>query len=161
MILDIKLAESKIPDSIKNRTIDNAGGIEEALAEAEFKPLEDWIGLSKEVFPPFDRINSNQAKHIVEHLIPLLKGYGYTVNIPKNVRTSALYRVLIAHLSQETPLLPNHHWQLALCGYDTKSCPFGSRYCQCKDWESLLLEIPEIEEEKGMTFVNGEVNRKM
>ncbi len=155
IIFDIKLAESKVPDEIRNRKNLSKDGIENALIEAEFKPLQDWIGIPKSIFPPIEQLNVFQIDVLLRHLIALLKLYGYVINVPQHVPNQVLYIVLVNHLSAETPLLPNHSWQLALCGYDVQKCPFGQDHCQCKDWENILLEFPGMIDQEGLNFINA------
>jgi len=160
LIYDIEHRLESIPSNIRYRELNTKEPIEEALKKATFKPLEQWIQLSKDLFPPVNQLSENEMKLILTALIRLLSGHGFLINFPKDASLKSKYNALVAHLSEKTPFLENHLWQLPLCGYDAKQCPFGTLHCQCKDWEEILFGFSEENEntpnnlEKGIVFIN-------
>jgi hypothetical protein len=117
--------------------------IEKLLKRAPYKPLEDWIGISKINFPSEQRLSFKQIEAILEALKLLLERRGFRVSFPPKAPINLKYQVLVNYLDQPTPQLEEHYWQLSICGYDPSKCQYGPVYCQCLAWEDILNEIPQ------------------
>ena len=160
LIYDIERRLGAIPPNIRYRDLNTCETIEDALRKATFKPLSQWIQLSNELFPPSNQLSEHETELILAALKRLLCAHGFIVNFPEQAPLNLKYKALINHLYERTPFLENHLWQLPLCGYEAKKCPFGTFHCQCKDWEDILFGISEeaeatsCDQDNGIIFIN-------
>ena len=121
--------------------------LEEEEALAPRKPLAQHIGVEPVWFPPAERLEESHIEMILDRLLDGLHAVNLAVNFPDGLPQREAYRVLISYLEQEVPVLKYNTWQIEFCDYESRGCPFGEQYCQCRMYERWLDRLQYEEEE--------------
>jgi hypothetical protein len=117
------------------------------------KPMQEWFQLSKDSFPPVEKLNNTQLNLLVSEILKLWKAYNFDPVLPENLPVDITYKLLVD--SMETPVIWVSEGSIGIefCDYDTENCPFPQEYCMCKDFNLDFNEKncidEEIEEEEG------------
>lgn len=114
--------------------------------EAPYQKLKDWLQLEPIIFPPADRLSTLQIMKILDGLVSLMKHFNYILNFPSSVPPALRYSVFIKELDKNTPYLTYNYWQIDFCNYESMTCPFGTSFCTCKQYESLYDKANEEDE---------------
>jgi hypothetical protein len=119
---------------------------EEQLMEGLFDEVEDYvsgekhvkicelIGFLPEQFPPSNRLNTNQLKRVFFALDQLLDSYNIDTNLPNKLPIKRKYELVTNELTEEVFASKHGFTHLEYCNYDVETCPFGKKYCDCKDF---------------------------
>ncbi|MEQ8702742.1 MAG: hypothetical protein RIC19_02420 [Phaeodactylibacter sp.] len=118
---------------------------EEEAKTASRKALASVVGLKTEWFPPVERLSETQIQQVTEALTDCLDAHSFIVNFPAGLPAPIRYRVLLAELKKEVPVLQYNIWQLDFCDYKPKGCPFGEAFCQCQIYERWLDQLKSDE----------------
>jgi hypothetical protein len=121
--------------------------VEEEEKTARWEPLGQWIGIKKEWFPPICRLTEDQTSRIMNALSRCLYAFGFIPHFPSGLPVSKQYEVAVDYLLQRVPILVYNTYQLDFCGYEPRSCPFGSKFCQCKVYERWLTRLNEEDDD--------------
>lgn len=93
--------------------------------------LSTLVGLEKDLLPPADKINEEQAGKIVKHIIFLLKTYNIIPDFPLGLPYLIRYQLILEFWETEIKLIGKEH-HIDLCHYDPDNCPYGD-YCSICD----------------------------
>lgn len=64
-----------------------AGGIEYVIEweNAKAKPMQKWFGITREQFPPAEKLTEHQLKMMVKEMLHLWEAYHFYPNLPEDV----------------------------------------------------------------------------
>ena len=94
----------------------------------------DLIGFIPEQFPPSYRLTTNQMRRIFFAMDQLLDSYNIDTNLPNKLPIKRKYELVRNELTEEVFVSKHGFIQLEYCNYDVESCPFGKKYCDCKEF---------------------------
>lgn len=94
----------------------------------------ELIGFLPEQFPPSNRLNANQLKRIFFALDQLLDSYNIDTNLPNKLPSKLKYELVTKDLTEEVFASKHGFTTLEYCNNDVETCPFGKKYCNCKDF---------------------------
>jgi len=136
LLADIQQAEgneSPNPLSFDEDLFDHFMEVERLVLEDPLNTFGEICGLTREQFPPFEKLSKQQLKKIVKAFYSLLHSWNLDVVIPKKFPQEERYKLLVPLLDKKTHILKNGMGYIEFCEYEPKICPFGS-YCDCKDF---------------------------
>jgi hypothetical protein len=150
LVEDIQNAERNAdeppnPFSCNDDLLDHFMEMERRVLEDPLNTFGETCGLTREQFPPFEKLSKQQLKKIVKAFYSLLHSWNLDVVIPKKFPQEERYNFLVPLLDKKTHILKNGICYIEFCEYEPKICPFGS-WCDCKDFLDEKL-IPA--EKKG------------
>lgn len=148
LLADIAAATTSLP--VHALSFDDEEDVPFITADEEAKVaprelLTDIVGLKPEWFPPVDRLSETQIQQVTEALVDCLDAHSFIVNFPAGLPAPARYRILLAELKKDVPVLQYNIWQLDFCNYQPKDCPFGDAFCQCQIYERWLDQLKSDE----------------
>ena len=91
-----------------------------------------YCGLSRELFPPADRLNSPQMELLCAAFSKMMFTWNLDTDFPDDVPLAKKYQWLVSLLDIKTDVCNNDLTTCELCNDDPPSCPMGE-YCTCKD----------------------------
>jgi hypothetical protein len=146
LLADIAAATVSLPVHVLSFDDDEEEDIPFITAEEEAKTapreiLSNVVGLKREWFPPPSHLSESHMQLLTEALSDCLDAHSFIVNFPAGLPAPIRYRVLLAELEKEVPVLQYNIWQLDFCEYDPKGCPFGEAFCQCQIYERWLDQL--------------------
>jgi hypothetical protein len=116
--------------------------------ERHFEEVERWIegnlpehtlsyhcGLKSEVFPPAERLSSQQMALLIKGLNQLLFSWNITAEVPDKLAIEKTYGLMVSVLDREVGVVTAGFIGIEFCTYDIPSCPFGE-LCWCKKYEA-------------------------
>jgi hypothetical protein len=144
LLADIAAATTSLP--VHALSFDDEEDVPFITADEEAKVaprelLTDIVGLKSEWFPPVDRLSETQIQQVTEALVDCLDAHSFIVNFPAGLPAPVRYRILLAELKKDVPVLQYNIWQLDFCNYQPKGCPFGDAFCQCRIYERWLDQL--------------------
>jgi hypothetical protein len=90
-----------------------------------------YCGLSREQFPPADRLNSLQMEKLCAAFTRMMFSWNLDTDIPDDVPLAKKYQLLVSTLDIKTDICNRDLTTFDLCSDDPPSCPMGE-YCSCK-----------------------------
>jgi len=128
----------------------------ESLENSPAITMSKLFGLSKEIFPPSDKLSSENINQLAAEFHALWKAYSIEPIFPDKLPEKRQYELFVEQLKEKFQYWSGwtHTWEF--CCYDPSKCPFGSEYCWCKDhidewekdWEEFLKEKNHFDDEK-------------
>lgn len=101
------------------------------LALVPFKPICEWIEISKDVFPEMWQLTYEQCVQLNKAIFKVFDNLNLSlVDKPKDIPEDWLYEVLISNWDYPVQYLPSTGMDLELCSGDWKTCDYG-KYCHC------------------------------
>ena len=135
LISEMRRDAERVPKSqIPEETFDPDYMIE--LGESAEKPMSQWFGIGKEVFPPSEKLTDEQLRLIASEFEQLWAAYSFEPNFPDELPVKRRYELMREYLDH-----PCQHWpggwvlHYEFCDYEPGNCPFGTEFCRCKDFE--------------------------
>ncbi len=115
----------------------------EAWLEAELpqERIGEILGLEAIQFPPADRLNRNQLRKICEAFEQTMQSYNISFDFPKRLPWKIRYQLLVSKLEESVMICDDGFVTVEFCEYDPSVCPFGSRYCTCKQYEACVPDF--------------------
>ena len=121
---------------------------ERQTLEEHFAEVEAWLageredthtfgwhcGLENGVFPPAERLTEAQMAEVVEAFDQLLFSWNITTDIPESVPIETAYRLLVSVLERKVSIVDSGFIGIEFCEYEPENCPFGLKWCVCKDF---------------------------
>ena len=135
LIEDMHLAATRLPQpKIPEGTFDPDYMME--LEAMEEQPMGVLFGLSREQFPPSDRLTSEQLTLMAKEFEQLWAVYSFEPDFPEGLPDKRRYELMRDYIDIECSHWPGgwiHHFEF--CSYEPDNCPFGEEFCKCKDFE--------------------------
>ena len=97
--------------------------------------IGEILGLEAIQFPPVERLNRNQLRKICEAFEQTMQTYNVDFDIPKRLPWKTRYQLLVGKIDDSVAICDDGFITVEFCDYNPKECPFGSRYCSCKQFE--------------------------
>jgi len=122
------------------------------------KPMQEWFNISKESFPPGNKLNKKQIKLLVKEILELWKAFNFDPVLPKNLPPVLTYNILVNSFDQ--PVIWISHGMVAIefCNYDTNNCPFPEEYCMCTNLNDEEYEEEPIDNSQEIRLLLDEIN---
>ena len=138
LLEDIQKAEGNVdespnPLSCNDDLLDHFMEFERMVLEDPLITFGETCGLTREQFPPFEKLSKQQVKKIVRAFYSLLHSWNLDVVIPKKFPEAERYNILVPLLDRKTHILKNGIGYIEFCEYEPKICPFGS-WCDCMEF---------------------------
>lgn len=99
------------------------------------KPLSEWMGIERIVFPPHGRLNDAQISELVIEIKNLCYAYDVIPEFPDDLPNRQQYETLRKYWDEEVIRTEGEETEIEFCDYDTNNCPFGEQYCSCRKIE--------------------------
>lgn len=135
LIEDMHLAASQVSQSRIPELVFDPNYMME-LEDMEELPMSEWFGLSKEQFPPADRLTAEQLSLMAEEFEKLWGAFNFDPYFPDRLPARRRYELMRDYLDHKCAHWPGgwiHTFEF--CKYDPENCPFGIEYCRCKNLE--------------------------
>ena len=151
LIEDLNVAKKKAPVGKPQNTMSNYDIIQELeeidriIDEEPDIPMHNIFGIDPIVFPPVEKLSNEQAALLANEILELWEHFNLEAVIPKDFPKHKLYPLLVAKFSEPFLYFPMGHTGIEFCDYDTTQCPFGEKYCMCKDF-NLDVDINSFDE---------------
>lgn len=127
-----------IDDPSKNTMPDDIyASINEIEKWQQEKPaisMYDLFGFSAYQFPPAEQLTEEQARAMVKALVRLWVAYNFLPTVPTRTPARVFYPVMLAHMAKPAKVLEHGVNGIEFCHFSPENCPFGSEYCDCKDF---------------------------
>jgi hypothetical protein len=94
----------------------------------------DLIGFMPEQFPPSNMLNNSQMNRVFYALDQLLDTYNIDTNLPNKLPIKLKYDLVRNELTEEVFASKFGFIHLEYCDYNEETCPFGKKYCDCKNF---------------------------
>jgi hypothetical protein len=135
LIEDIQKASKNIPTApyldLDDEMEDLRGVIEyESTTE---KPMQEWFKLSKENFPPVEKLDQKQIEQLLKEILRLWNAFNFDPVLPKNLPADIAYKLLVDYFDKPVVWVSEGTIMIEFCDYDSENCPFPQEYCMCTD----------------------------
>jgi hypothetical protein len=116
------------------------------LALVPFRPIEEWTGINREVFPHMTDLEPGQCLQLNEAILKVYESLNLVLDdMPENIPPEIMYEVLIANWDYPVQYLYSSGMDIGLCTGNPDTCSW-SPFCTCNDPEEEDLfydeEIP-------------------
>ena len=104
-------------------------------------PLTKFSNISKESFPPPERLDLKQSEMLVDKIAELLKNWNFHLEYPESTPVKEKYRLIYDHWEEFG--IPTAGWDFHqdFCTGDCKDCPVKD-YCNSyKEWENDSIDL--------------------
>jgi hypothetical protein len=108
------------------------------------------IGFIPEQFPPTLLLNLKQIRKVLKALTDLLWSYNIDTNFPPKLPDRLKYELLTEEMYKEIFVDKGGIMGLDYCEFVTETCPFGKKYCECKNINLELDEPPFPNDKSGI-----------
>ncbi|MCU0328601.1 MAG: hypothetical protein MUE53_06385 [Chitinophagales bacterium] len=127
----------------KNESIEaHFADVERYLSGDYDQILADVVGLNKEQFPPVEMLTENQMKLLTDALDKMLFSYNISTDLPDGLPINIAYSLMVSVLDRDIYIgNGDGHIGIEFCHYEPQSCPFGDKFCSCKDYDNGIDEI--------------------
>ena len=106
------------------------------LEESPDRKMSDWFGLSIDQFPKSDRLTLSQLETMADEFENLWMAFSFVPEFPEKLPSKRRYELMREYLEEKCQHWPGGWKQhFEFCNYDVEKCPFGSKYCKCKDFQ--------------------------
>jgi hypothetical protein len=146
LISDMHLAAGRVPLSLVAPGEFDPGYMME-LEESPEKPMSQWFGLEKELFPPSERLTAEQLEMMASEFEKLWAAFSFMPSFHEGLPAKRRYELMRDYLDHPCQHWPGgwvHHFEF--CDYEPENCPFGIEFCKCKDFD---YDPPEINLEQN------------
>jgi hypothetical protein len=120
------------------------------------KPMQEWFKLSKENFPPVEKLDQKQIELLLKEILNLWSAFNFDPVLPKNLPAEIAYKLLVDYFDKPVVWVSEGTIMIEFCNYDSENCPFPQEYCMCTDLNDDTkyfglfdnsLEIAELKQE--------------
>lgn len=137
------------PEAYKSPRKQTSTSIHDDFAEVEAwladklpkERIGDILGVEAIQFPPSERLNRNQLRKLCEAFEHTMQTYNISFDMPKRLPWKTRYRLLVGKLDDAVVICDDGFVTVEFCEYNPSECPFGSRYCSCKQFEAYEPEF--------------------
>jgi hypothetical protein len=110
--------------------------IEEVEVYKENRPkvtMFDHFGFDPALFPPSDRLSDEQLDMLTAGICRLLAAHKLSAVFPIKTPGRVVYPFLVEGMQFPSMLARHGNIGIELCEYKPAECPFGAKWCDCKD----------------------------
>jgi hypothetical protein len=101
------------------------------LAMVPFKPISEWTGIERKVFPEMYLLTARQCEELNQAIFKVLDSIRVEiVDIPDEIPPERLYDAITWSWDDPVQYLPSSGFDLELCTGDLQTCPYGE-LCTC------------------------------
>ncbi len=107
--------------------------VERYLAGESDGTLFQALGLSREAFPPVDRLSHGQVSALVTQILASIADFGVVSEHPAEIPAHLLYPQLLGMMGRDDYLetSPGGFTHHEYCYYEPSDCPWPRKYCSC------------------------------
>ncbi len=103
--------------------------------------IGEILGMEAIQFPPVERLNRHQLRKICEAFEHTMQTFNVSFDMPKRLPWKTRYQLLVSKLEDSVMICDNGFITVEFCEYNPSECPFGSRYCSCKQYEACVPDF--------------------
>lgn len=96
--------------------------------------MYDHFGFTPEQFPPAERLSDAELDALTEQILRLWAAFNLIPSLPEEAPARVVYPLLIARMAKPTMIAKHGIVGIEFCHYEPAGCPFGSEWCDCKDF---------------------------
>ena len=122
------------------------------------KPMQEWFKLSKENFPPVNKLSKAQLELLVDQLLKLWKAYRFEPFLPEGLPAEITYNLLVGSLEKPVIWVSQGRINIEFCDNNPENCPFPEEYCMCKEYDSDDLDIEPIDNSREIELLREEID---
>ncbi len=112
--------------------------------QAPLQPVEDILGIGKEMFPPAERLTEAQTESLVEAIEHLWESRNWQPMFVRDELPAPLrYKLLVNKWEEECQYISSGTVYMEFCDYIPKECPYGLQYCFCKEIQDQRGNLPD------------------
>ncbi len=139
LIEDLKnAAKRKRPPKMElDPELEVVRGAEEYLYGTPYM-LGVLLGISKNTFPPPEKLNENQLEQLATEIEYLWAEFNFHPVFPDDLPAIFRYKLLLSKWDEPVQYVSAGNIHVEFCDYDTENCPFPKKYCMCKDFEDEI-----------------------
>jgi len=101
------------------------------LAQVPFKPISEWTGIDRNVFPAIYNFSANQCEELNRAIFKVLESIRVEiVDLPDDIPPERLYDAITWCWDDPVQYLPSSGYDLQLCTGNPETCPYGE-LCDC------------------------------
>ena len=101
------------------------------LAQVPFKPISEWTGIDRNVFPAIYNFSANQCEELNRAIFKVLESIRVEiVDLPDDIPPERLYDAITWCWDDPVQYLPSTGYDLQLCTGNPDTCPYGE-LCDC------------------------------
>lgn len=135
LIEDLEAAKSNVPEVPKWLYEEPMPGLW-YIAEwenAPSKPLSEWFGISKNMFPPISQLSNEDIEHLAFAMSDLWVTFNFIPVLPEKLPARYVYKVLADNWDMDAQYISEGSCWIELCSYDPANCPFPIEYCELRE----------------------------
>jgi hypothetical protein len=115
--------------------ISAAEGPTDDSAAPPYLRLDELLGVPAELFPAAFRLSPDDLALITAALLRLWAAFRLYPDFPENLPGRRRYDLLVGRMgSLALPYFGAQGTYVEFCWYDPVECPFGTEFCDCKNW---------------------------
>lgn len=137
LIADLRQAAKNLPTKPYYEIPPEAEDIEYVIEweNAEPKPMHEWFGITKENFPPPEKLTDEQLELMVGEILKLWEAYNFEADLPENLPAKIAYKVLVDYFDKPVTWISQGTSHIEFCDYEPENCPFPEEFCKCTDFD--------------------------
>lgn len=148
LIADMHQAALRVPKSkIPEGTFDP--DYQDEMEASADRPMSLWFGFGKDVFPPSDKLTEEQLELMAAEFEQLWAAFSFEPDFPDELPAKRRYELMRDYLDHSCQHWPGgwvHHF--GFCDYEPENCPFGEKFCRCKDFVDEMDVNPKHGDEE-------------
>ena len=78
-------------------------------------------------------MTSVQLEKLVFMICRLWTAFNFTALIPEEAPAEIVYSILVREMLKSRMVMDYGNQGIEFCDYEPELCPFGKKYCSCKD----------------------------
>lgn len=151
LIEDLREAHNRAPvfkpreEMTEEDILEELQEIDRIIHQEPPSPFRNIFDLDPDIFPPAERLTSQQATALSEEILLLWAAFNIEAVYPHNFPLDRLYPLLIKKFREPFLYFPGGITGLELCNYEPTECPFGEEYCTCKEihetWKDYDFQV--------------------
>ena len=112
--------------------------VEKYLSGDYEQKLGNLVDMFKEQFPPAEKLTQRQMKRVSVALEKMFWSYSIYTDLPEKLPIDIAYPLLVSVLDREVYIGEGDGMiGLEFCSYVRTECPFGEKFCSCKDFNGM------------------------
>lgn len=134
LIADMRHAAQNLPPKPEYYIPPEAEGIEHIIEweNSVDKPMHEWTGITKDVFPPPEKLSEQELVMMVDEILKLWKAYNFIADLPENLPVEIAYKALVDYFDKPVAWISEGNLHIEFCEYEPENCPWPEEFCWCK-----------------------------